>query len=363
MGHSLMSDNVVCLDNTPIAARDWRPLGGFTDSLWRHLPPDMFLRAHRARDADDCLFRQSLFLVASLGSETPDQTPSHRVFRKLSGFTAGTPVETIVKVLDCSASLIELLKCCGMDPLEEEDYRYLASWSGWRGEEDRSRLKRLMEHQALTSDVIAVVARAPDDLYSLLAGRSSEDIEILLSVAPELVSALPLYPDDARSFLADRLSHVRKDGLADHIRNVLMDMRKTGAFRKPPAFSDRLFCTISRPAATVQHLVLAQSVHERILFEHAFLVGVRTDAGSPTFNAFLLLEAIYGPDRAPAGYLLDPVVLDADGNTADASLAAEVTDRLLKSARDPVFLRAQSGVPSGLERLVMVQHHCNEDWT
>jgi hypothetical protein len=357
-----MSDTLVCLGNTPFDAKCWRPLGAFADSLWRHLSPPMFLRAHRVREPDDPVLRHILFMAAALASDAPGQTAWRTGLDRLSALSPAMSIEEVVALLGLPPALIDLLERCGVEPLDDADYRHLAQWSGLWGEEDSRRLQRLRERQALNSEVISAAARAPDDLYPMLADRTHKDLDVLLEVLPELIAALPFSPDNARSFLIDRLRHVNGDGLVDHIRSILGEIRKMGAFRAPPSFDDPHFCVITHPGLTARSLDITDSVRERILFERAFLVGVRLGAGSPGFRAFALLEALHASHRAPAGFLLNPLILDGEGDAADQTLADDIRDRLLGCVRVPVFLSPASGRPSALELQVMDRRHQPAEW-
>jgi len=357
-----MSENVICLGKTPFAKKHWRSLGRFSESLWRQLSPEMFLRAHRYQDGTDQLLRQALFMVTALGAEPPDHQACRTGFDKLPYLRPDMAVEEALRFLGVPAQLSDLLQRCGHEALEAESYRHLARWSGWTGPEDSLRVQRLLEHETLSSQIIAVLARAPDDLYPMLAGRSSEDVDLLIQVLPDLIPALPLFPEDARRFLRDRLCHAGGRQLIEHIRDVMSGMRKSGSFRAPPSFSDSRFCVIAHPAATVQHLALDESVVERLLFEHAFLVGFRGEKCSPTFVAFALLEAVHAADQAPAGFLLNPVIRNREGEAADDELAAVVRERLIRCASGPVFLHPASVGATGLERRLMQRDYFREVW-
>lgn len=113
---------------------------------------------------------------------------------------------------------------------------------------------------------------------------------------------------------------------------------------------------------TVQRLDLKDSVRERILFEHAFLVGVRGESGSPGFTAFLLLEAVYCAHQAPAGFLLHPVIINVDGAEIEETLAASLREQLQASADAPIFFSPASLQPTALEGRLMAQSRRREGW-
>jgi hypothetical protein len=353
-----MSTNVVAI---PVQFKQppvWRGLGHFAIPLRRRLHPTLFLAAHAAGTPDDHLLRQILFLASSL-----EQGEARSVCDRLADLKPGS-VEDIVRVLSLPPGLIDILAKCGPDPLEGDAYRTLARWSGAASaEQDGRRMQRLLDLEKVTTDIITAVEIAPDEFFPLFAeGRTVQDVDLLIHVLPDLITALPFFPDHAREFLNQRLcAAVGGRRLVKELRKIICERRK-GAFRSPPSFADSRFFVITHPAVTVQRLDLKDSVRERILFEHAFLVGVRGESGSPGFTAFLLLEAVYCAHQAPAGFLLHPVILNADGAEIEEPLAANLREQLQTSAEAPIFLSPASLQPTALEGRLMARSRCWDGW-
>jgi len=323
-------------------SRVWRGLDHFAIPLRRRLCPELFLAAHRSHRPEDCLLRQALFLAVSL-----EQDGSRQASCRLPGLKPGS-IDGIIRAMSLPPALTDILARLGPAPLESDDYLTLALWSGITGaSRDGRRMRRMLEFKIITTETIAVVATAPDDWISLLAGRSVSEIRLFSEALPQLLASFPS-GSHAVSVISQCLRDADKDEpIAETVRQMISGRRCKGAFRAAPSFSDPRFSVITHPA-TISYPDLSETLLERILFEQVFLVGYsETDPANVT--AFLLLEPLYAGNK-PAGFVLHHTVFSG-GGAADETIAARLREDIVKGAEVPVLLTGASR-PTALETLL-----------
>jgi hypothetical protein len=348
----MLHDNtIVCLHAN--AANHWASLGEFHPALLRTLPPQLFLQAHRIRDDGDALVRQTLFLWAAVVSEETNDEVKECTRDLFSGVTTDAEPEDLIAKLGLNQSLVELLQRCGGEILDSAGYRCLAAWSGWRnaGAPDSSRVRRLLAQPTLDRQVIKVVASAPEDLDALLMARSGDCADWILSAIDEVLALMPFERSLALPLIASCLSaSTTVDDIRKELRSLIEERKVPGSIRGArPEFACPTVDFLSPHRAPIRWL--PADLRRQILWEESFLIGVRPTPDSHEFDALAVLEGIFTPLGASAGFLVTRLFSE-DGRILPTAVAQGIRDRLQRAARSPLFVRPTALGRSVLERLI-----------